>query len=173
MSSADERVNIYDEKGNFLQVMNRLQAEAENLRTENVVIALFTPDGKLWLQQRALYKTYHPGLWDISACGGVESHEHRDQAAIRETLEETGLSPKLTRITSIPREVPFNGAQLHRYSHIYTGVTADQPVPNKEVIGFKAWDLEELYKHMADHPEQYIDELAKFIRSMDTKNPSS
>ena len=39
----------------------------------SVHVWIMTPDGQLLLQRRSLAKENHPGLWDISAAGHLES----------------------------------------------------------------------------------------------------
>lgn len=172
--SDNEQVNVYDDAGNLLGPVSRNQAEAKNLRTENVVIIVFSPDGKIWMQQRALYKAYHPGLWDISVAGGSESHEHPDSAAQRETLEEMGIAPVLRYVESLVRDIPMDGTLLHRYTHFYIAETSEQPIANKEVLAFRAWNINELYKDMEENPHNYLPNIKVLIeKAVETKNPSS
>lgn len=173
--SKEELVNIFDDDGNLLGVMNRQQAEAENRRTENVVVLVFTPEGKLWMQQRPHDKTFHPGLWDISACGGVESHEHRDTAAARETQEELGLTPDLQYIDTLMREIPSeDGALYPRLSHFYIGESDQEPQLNEEVLALKAWHINDLYDDMEKNSHIYTPNLKILIdKALATKNPSS
>jgi isopentenyl-diphosphate Delta-isomerase len=175
--SDSELVNIFDDNGNLIGSMSRKQAEAENLRSENVVVLVYTHEGKLWMQQRALYKSFHPGMWDISVAGGAEAHEGGLVAAQRETLEEMGISPALRHVESLARDIPFGDNLLYRYTHLYVAETDEQPAPNKEVLSFKAWDVDQLLAEMDTHPQNYIPNMQvlvqKTLNSRDTKNPSS
>lgn len=53
---------------------------------------IVTPDGRVLLQRRSLRKENHPGLWDVSAAGHLSAGESAVDAAVRETLEEIGLT---------------------------------------------------------------------------------
>ena len=51
----------------------------------------WSPDGRLWLQQRAASKAEDPNLWDTLVGGMVSAAERPGQALARETWEEAGL----------------------------------------------------------------------------------
>ncbi len=52
----------------------------------------WSPDGRLWLQQRAASKAEDPNLWDTLVGGMVSAIERPRQALLRETWEEAGLN---------------------------------------------------------------------------------
>jgi 8-oxo-dGTP pyrophosphatase MutT (NUDIX family) len=53
-------------------------------------IMFMAPTGRVLLLRRA--KGDHIGTWDFPG-GKVRNNERRDEAAVRETLEETGFNP--------------------------------------------------------------------------------
>jgi len=63
-----------------------------------VHVCLFNPKGELLIQQRQPFKKGWPGLWDVSVGGSVLAGETSREAAMRETMEEIGLSIDLTSI---------------------------------------------------------------------------
>ena len=50
-----------------------------------------SPDGRIWVQQRALDKANDPGLWDTLMGGMVSAQDTVETALARETWEEAGL----------------------------------------------------------------------------------
>ena len=50
-----------------------------------------SPDGRIWVQQRALDKANAPGLWDTLMGGMVSAQDTVETALARETWEEAGL----------------------------------------------------------------------------------
>ena len=61
----------------------------------------YTNEGQILLAQRAASKTIRPLLWDVSVAGHVDADETTEQAAIRETQEEIGLTISETDLQKI------------------------------------------------------------------------
>ena len=53
---------------------------------------MFNKHGDLLLQKRSSLKDQHPGVWDSSVSGHLDSGESYEAAAIRELSEEMGIS---------------------------------------------------------------------------------
>jgi 16S rRNA (adenine1518-N6/adenine1519-N6)-dimethyltransferase len=73
----------------------------KNLLHRAVHILVFNQDGGLLLQKRSAWKDREPSKWDSSAAGHLEPGETYQAGAIRETDEELGIRPQLTRIGKI------------------------------------------------------------------------
>ena len=63
-----------------------------------VHICIFNSQGEMLLQQRSMKKEVFPGMWDVSAAGGVNAGETSRQGAEREVREELGYSLDLTGV---------------------------------------------------------------------------
>ena len=62
------------------------------ITTHAVHLVGWTPDGAVWVQQRAHDKATDPGLWDTTMGGLVTAGESIAATLMRETEEEAGLA---------------------------------------------------------------------------------
>jgi isopentenyl-diphosphate delta-isomerase len=158
--SNKEIINIFNEDGDVIGTVPRYQAEQDNHITENVLVFVFNSHGKVWIQLRPQSKNHYPGMWDISACGGVLSSETHSQAAQRETKEEMGIQVKLNYVESFLNEFPGdNGEIRRRLSHLYIGISDEKPIANHEVDEFKLWDPADLIADIKVNPGSYTPSL--------------
>ena len=155
--SAGERIDVLNEDGEVIDTIDREDAERDNHTTENVLVFVFNSLGRVWVQLRPMDKAHYPGKWDISACGGVVSGETHEQAAKRETAEETGLEVDLQYLESFLNIFPGdNGEERKRLSHLYVGLSDEIPKTNKEVDEFQDWQPDELRADVLSNPDNYV-----------------
>lgn len=155
--SANELIDVLNEGGEVIDTITREDAERDNHTTQNVLVFVFNSRGKVWVQLRPQTKNHYPGRWDISACGGMVSGETRDQAAKRETLEETGIEAELHHVESFLNVFPGdNGEVRKRLSHLYVGVSDQQPRLSEEVDEFKLWEPAKLRADAENRPDAYV-----------------
>jgi len=88
-----EQLAVRDEDGTRLGTVERGVARALGLATDAVHLTALAPDGRIWVQQRALDKPTDPGRWDTLVGGLVPADESLDAGLVRETWEEAGLRP--------------------------------------------------------------------------------
>lgn len=155
--SKQEIIDVLNEDGEVVDTISRELAERDNHITENVLIFVFNSRGRVWVQLRPQTKNHYPGKWDISACGGVLSGETNEQAAHRETLEEMGIDVELHHVESFLNVFPGDsGEERKRLSHLYIGISDEQPQANNEVDEFKKWEPNELRADVKAHPDAYV-----------------
>lgn len=148
---------MFNDDGEVIGTISREQAERDNHTTANVLVFVFNSLGRVWVQLRPQTKSHYPGLWDISACGGVVSGESRDEAAGRESLEETGIELELKYVDSFLNVFTGdNGEERRRLSHLYIAVSDEVPQPNEEVDEFRDWDPKELRADAVKNPASYV-----------------
>ncbi len=87
-----EIFDVVDDQDNVLGTATRAEVHAQNLRHRAVHVLVFNPRGDLLLQQRSTLKDVHPGVWDSSVAGHLDSGEDYQTAAIREMAEEMGIA---------------------------------------------------------------------------------
>lgn len=75
----------------------------QGLWHRGVHIILYTPDRHIVMQKRAASLAYHPGEVEISVGGGVDAGETPEQAVIRETKEELGITLQASDIRFIDK----------------------------------------------------------------------
>ncbi len=88
----DEFLDIVDKQGVSLGYRAlKSEAHTKGLYHNTIHLWLYTPEGKILLQQRSHKKAIYPLLWDVSVAGHIDAGESFIQAALRETKEEIGL----------------------------------------------------------------------------------
>lgn len=89
----EELIDVLDENGNKTgEILTREQIHRKGLCHRMVVIAIIDTQGNILMQQRSKNKAKNPGKWDVAAAGHVSSGQTSTEAAIRETLEEVGIT---------------------------------------------------------------------------------
>lgn len=84
ITTADEHIGIIE----------RTAMRPLGLLTRAVHLNAWTPDGRLWVAQRALSKSTDPGMWDTLVGGLASTQEDLERALLRECAEEAGLTPE-------------------------------------------------------------------------------
>ena len=87
----DEPLAVLDATGQQIAVVERGAARSLGIATRCVHLTGYTPDQKVWIQQRAWNKENDPGRWDTLMGGMVSALDSIATALARETLEEAGL----------------------------------------------------------------------------------
>lgn len=96
-----EALAIGSEAGQVLGQVERALVRPLGITTQAVHLVGRAPDGRLWVQQRALDKANDPGLWDTLMGGMVAAADTVTSALARETWEEAGL--RLDSLTGLRR----------------------------------------------------------------------
>jgi len=86
-----ERVAVKSADGVSSAAVERGAARVLGICTEAVHLVVRTPEGRVWLQQRAFDKPNDPGLWDTLVGGLVAHGETPADTLQRETWGEAGL----------------------------------------------------------------------------------
>lgn len=115
----DEPLAVTTPEGLRIGTVERAAVRPLGIATHAVHLVGAAPDGRVWVQQRALDKANDPGLWDTLMGGMVSAADGLHGALVRETWEEAGL-----RIEAL--------AQLARQGR----VTIRRPSPDGDGAGY-------------------------------------
>jgi len=86
-----EIFDVVDETDCVIGQQSRPEVHRLMLRHRAVHVLVFNSRGDVFLQKRSMTKDTHPGVWDSSSSGHVDSGEDYDACAVRELREEIGL----------------------------------------------------------------------------------
>lgn len=92
----EEIFDVVNERDEVIDRKPRSEVHRLGLLHRAIHVLVFNSRGQVFLQKRSMKKDRHPGVWDSSASGHVDSGEHYDATAIREVREEIGLNLKET-----------------------------------------------------------------------------
>jgi isopentenyl-diphosphate delta-isomerase len=159
-----EYVSYEDESGRTHGVVPRWKAEELNLTTPNVVIFVLAAPAVVWIHRRSTSKRQFPGLWDVSACGGIVSGESPTAAATRELWEEMGLKCDLRHVTTFLNTFSDGCQNLNRRSYVYAGAASGIPSPGDDVQEVKALSLNELDHWLARSPRDFVPSFEEELR---------
>jgi isopentenyl-diphosphate delta-isomerase len=154
-----EMVVLVNEEDQELGTMEKLQAHREGALHRAFSVFIFNKKGELLLQKRAGGKYHSGGLWTNTCCSHPRPGETPGQGANRRLKEEMGLNCRVKPAFTFKYRADMgNGLTEHELDHVYTGVSDDVPVPDKnEVADWKYITLDELDKQLKAHPKQFTE----------------
>lgn len=107
-------------------------------------IFIFSSEGKLLVQQRAMSKKTWPGIWSNSCCGHPMPDESREEAIARRVPYELGITPeKVEKVSDYTYRFERDGIVEHEVCPVYIGYTSEEPKPNPaevEAYDWLTWD---------------------------------
>lgn len=87
----DEIFDVVNENDEVIGQCPRREVHRLGHKHRAVHVLVFNSRGEVFLQKRSMSKDTHPGVWDSSSSGHVDTGEDYDACAIRELREEIGL----------------------------------------------------------------------------------
>lgn len=95
--SADEWIDVLDNRGDVLRQATRGEVRRENLLHRSVYILVFNSRGQLYVHQRTDTKDVYPSHWDVAVGGVLGAGEDPLAGARRELREELGVQTDTLR----------------------------------------------------------------------------
>ena len=161
-------LNILDEKGQVIGQASREEVHQKGLLHAEVHVWFYTPKQALIFQRRSRTKDTYPNLLDATVGGHVEIGETYEDAAVKETKEETGISLNFSDIVFVQmvRKTVFdpvlnktNNVLRKVFAYYYQGYANDLHVESRDGAGFESWSLKQLFALSPKAKEQFIPSL--------------
>lgn len=155
-----EILDIVNDKDEVIGQMEREAVHAQGAICRMVFILFYTPDKKIILQRRSLSKKSNPGRLTTTVSGHVESGATYDETAVKETLEETGVSVSLSDLTNLG--VVYAGysegdyisnAMRGLYLYEFKGSVTELKIEAGEGEGFEMISINEFWRRRTENPD--------------------
>lgn len=133
---------IVDETGAVVGSATRGEChDGRKLLHPVVHLHLFDSAGRLYLQQRPLWKDIQPGKWDTAVGGHIDFGEAVDEALVREVREELGVTDFAPRFLL---KYLFESEREKELVYVYSCVYDGEVCPSDELDGGRFWAVQEI-----------------------------
>ena len=137
-----EPLPLVDEAGRVIGKATRGECHGGSKLLHPVVhLHVFDADGRLYLQQRPLWKDIQPGKWDTAVGGHVDYGEETIAALHREAREELGIEAFTPEF--LLRYV-FESERERELIHVYCTAYRGDIRPTAELDGGRFWTISEI-----------------------------
>lgn len=133
---------LVDEEGRVIGKATRGECHDGSKPLHPVVhLHVFDAEGRLYLQQRPLWKDIQPGKWDTAVGGHVDYGETIEEALRREVREEIGI------VDFLPEKIChylYDSDREREMVYVYRATYDGEVRPSEETDGGRFWSIEEL-----------------------------
>jgi len=150
---AGEIFDVVDENDQVIGTATRSEVHSNKILHRAVHVFVFNKRGDLLLQKRSLLKDSHPGVWDSSVSGHLDSGEDYAGAAIRELDEEMGISR--VEIEEIVRIRPCEGTGWEHVVLFRSEYHGGLRYPCSEIESAQWFPIKELEAWIANNPSDF------------------
>ena len=138
----EEIFPVVDENGKTVGKATRGECHSGSKLLHPVVhLHLFDSSGRIYLQQRPLWKDIQPGKWDTAVGGHIDYGETVEAALRRETQEELGLTDLSVEFLL---KYVFESERERELVHVFRATYDGDVRPSEELDGGRFWSLDEL-----------------------------
>jgi len=148
-----EIFDVVDEDDRVTGQATRAEVHAKGLLHRAVHVFVMNRRGDLLMQRRSMLKDAHPGVWDSSVSGHLDSGETYPVAAIRELEEEMGITgciPEELAVIGPSAATGWEHVRLYRCRH-----HGSIRYPCSEIDTAAWFPLEELKAWIGARPEDF------------------
>jgi len=150
-----EILDVVDADDLVVGTMERGEIHRKRLFHRSVHVFLFDEARRIYLQKRSFEKLEHPGKWDSSASGHVESGESYREAAGRELEEEIGVKASPEPVLSV-RACEQTGMEHSMLFQVRRRTVDPDPNPNpREILEGRFFETREIEAGIAKEPETF------------------
>jgi len=164
-------LNIVNDKDEIIGEETREIIHANGLLHREIHVYFITPNKEIIFQHRAKDKDTFPDLLDATVGGHVEIGSSYEEAAVKETGEETGIvinNSDLIFINKIKKSAKdektgkINSVFNSRYLFIYRGDVNDLKIEAGKALGFEVWPIDKLLSASASDKKRFIPYILEF-----------
>ena len=157
-----EILNVVNDQDEVIGQAERDEVHRIGLVCRLAYVCFYTANREIILQKRSITKKNDPGKLTTTVSGHVASGQDYLEAAVRETLEETGVEIEANDLTAmgIVRADYAQGDYLSNamrglFSYQFDGNVSDLKVEDGDGAGFVTLPIEELEKQLDTEPEKF------------------
>ena len=140
--NSNEIFPIVDENGKTIGSATRGECHNGSKLLHPVVhLHLLDSKGRLYLQQRPLWKEIQPGKWDTAVGGHIDYGEEVAVALLREVREEIGIEEFTPKFLM---KYLFESERERELVYVYSTVYDGEINPSEELDGGRVWSFDEI-----------------------------
>lgn len=133
---------IVDEQGNVMGSATRGEChDGSKLLHPVVHLHLFDSEGRIYLQQRPLWKDIQPGKWDTAVGGHIDYGETTEEALLREVQEELGVTDFEPQFL---QQYVFESEREKELVYVFRATYDGAINPSDELDGGRFWSMDEV-----------------------------
>jgi len=174
-------LDIVNKNDEIIGQDTRENIHQKGLLHREVHVYFITPNREVIFQHRAKDKDLFPDKLDAAVGGHLKSNESYEQAAVRETEEETGVKVEVNELVPINKVAKcfkdevnnkINNVINYRFAYVYPGNIQDLRAETGKAIGFEVWPIDKLLNLTEQEKDRFlpmileftVNELADFIK---------
>ena len=163
----EEIFDVVNERDQVVGQQTRAEVHRLGLRHRAVHVLVFNQEGLVFLQKRSMTKDTHPGKWDSSSSGHLDTGENYDMCAVREVGEELGW--KLPDVPTRLFKIESCEETGQEFVWVYR-TDADGPfqLHPSEIETGDWFSAERVTVWMEEHPEEFAPALLLIWRRFRT-----